>query len=130
MTPRFVAAERTADGVLVGHAYRVPHRPEAWRTWTVGYVFHPAHGGVGYATEATRAVVDHCFRAEGAHRVVARCDPRNAPSWRLLDRLGMRREGHERRCASFRGGADGAPEWHDAYLYAVLAEEWPHADGA
>jgi [ribosomal protein S5]-alanine N-acetyltransferase len=125
--PRFVAVERTADGVLLGHVYRAPTGPEAWRTWTLGYVFHPAHGGAGYATEAARAVVDHCVRVEGAHRVVARCDPRNARSWRLLERLGMRREGHERRCASFRADADGAPVWHDAYLYAVLAEDWPAA---
>lgn len=122
--PRLVAAVRREDDVLVGHVYCAPEGPPAWRTWAVGYVFDPRYGGVGYATEAARAVVDHCFRAEGAHRVVAGCDPRNERSWRLLERLGMRREGHERRCASFEDDADGRPVWHDAYRYAVLAQEW------
>lgn len=123
--PRFVAVERIEDGVLVGHVFRARVEPSSWRTWTVGYVFNPEFGGRGYATEATRTVIDDCFAAEGAHRVTARCDPRNAPSWRLLERVGMRREGHELRCASFEDGPDGRPVWHDAFLYAVLAEEWP-----
>lgn len=123
--PRFVAVERSTDGILVGHVFRAPDGPPEWRTWTVGYVFHPEHGGQGYATEATRAVVDDCFRDQHAHRVTARCDPRNAPSWRLLERLGLRREAHELECASFESGPDEQPVWHDAYLYAVLDREWP-----
>lgn len=123
--PQFVAVERSSDGALVGHVFRARTGPEEWQTWSVGYAFHPAFGRRGYATEATRAVVDDCVRGHGAHRVTARCDPRNERSWRLLERAGMRREGHERRCASFATGPDGAAVWHDAYLYAVLAEEWP-----
>jgi [ribosomal protein S5]-alanine N-acetyltransferase len=122
--PRFVAVEGGPDRMLIGHVFRAPVGPESARTWTVGYVFHPASGRQGFATEATRAVIDDCFRSQGAHRVTARCDPRNDRSWRLLERVGMRREGHEVRCASFRTGAAGRPVWHDAYLYAVLAEEW------
>lgn len=54
----------------------------------------------------------------------AECDPRNTASWRLLERLGFRREGHLRANASFATAPDGAPEWQDTYLYALLAGEW------
>ncbi|GIG41309.1 GNAT family N-acetyltransferase [Cellulomonas phragmiteti] len=122
---RFVAVCR--DDVLVGNLYLAPTGQP--RTFELGVVLHPAHGGRGYATEAARALLDRVFAA-GAHRVVAGCDPRNAPSWRLLERLGMRREAHLLRAVTFRSGPDGRPLWHDAYRYAVLADEWrARADG-
>jgi RimJ/RimL family protein N-acetyltransferase len=49
---------------------------------------------------------------------VADTDPRNIASWTLLERLGMRREGHLRRSLWFKG------QWVDEYLYGMLAEEW------
>lgn len=121
---RFVAA-CLPDGTLVGHVFHALEEPADWRTWTVGYVFHPDHWGHGYATEATRAVVDHCFIEQDAHRVVARCDPENHRSWQVLERLGLRQEAHEHRNASFRTGVDGLQIWHDSLLYAVLDAEWP-----
>ncbi|WP_448631138.1 GNAT family N-acetyltransferase [Cellulomonas soli] len=60
----------------------------------------------------------------GAHRVVARCDPRNTRSWSLLDRVGLRREAHQRQAASFEDDEHGQPVWHDTFQYAVLADEW------
>jgi len=60
----------------------------------------------------------------GVRRVVARCDPRNEASLRLLERLGLRCEAHHLQGATFRTGADGEPIWHDTSGYALLAEEW------
>lgn len=73
--------------------------------------------------EAARALVSACF-VVGADRVVARCNPQNELSWRLLERLGFRREGHLLRKASFTSDDAGTPIWHGAFLYATLAEEW------
>ena len=50
--------------------------------------------GNGYATEAARALVNDAFTNNNAHRVIARCNVLNTASWKLLERLGMRREGH------------------------------------
>lgn len=116
------------DGTLVGNLYLHHDEPREWHGYTLGYVFHPDHWHQGYATEACRALLDVCFDQWGAHRVVAHCDPRNEASWRLLERLGLRREGHFRRSASFRNDDAGRPVWHDAYVYAVLDTEWRPAN--
>lgn len=129
-----LASQRAADpdfwavcldgGPLVGNLWLHRDEPASWLTWELGYVFHPGHWGNGYAFEAASALLTTCFGAWGAHRVHAECDPRNTASWRLLERLGFRREGHLRANASFATAPDGAPEWQDTYLYAVLAGEW------
>ncbi len=112
------------SGDLIGNLYLHREDPRAWRTWELGYVLHPDRWGRGYAREAAAALVTACFESRGAHRVTAGCDPRNAASWRLLERLGFRREGHFLANAAFGTDAGGEPVWHDSYLYAVLAGEW------
>jgi len=86
----------------------------------LGWVLHPAHTGRGYATEAMRAVIDTCFGPLGLRRVHAGCFTVNEPSWRLMERLGMRREEDSRKTGLHRSG-----EWMDGLNYALLAEEWP-----
>lgn len=90
----------------------------------LGVVLHPDAQGRGLATRALRLLIDHLF-AVGLHRITARVDPRNAPSLRLFDRLGMRREGHEVECF-FDPVYD---EWTDEICFAVLAREWGEERG-
>lgn len=85
----------------------------------LGWVLDPAHSGHGYATEAVRAAIDVCFGALGLRRVHAGCFAENEPSWRLMERLGMRREEASRKTALHRSGV-----WMDGLDYALLAEEW------
>ena len=99
----------------------------AWRTYELRFVFHPDHWGHGYATEAAAALLDHCFRGLQAHRVVARCDPRNRASSRLLTRLGFRLEALHLSAASFADDETGRPRWHDVEVHAVLAAKWSAA---
>jgi len=84
----------------------------------VGYVFTPDHCGRGYATEAVAALVDVAFTDLGAHRVSGRLDARNTASARLLERLGMRREGLLVENELVKG------EWTSELVYAVLDREW------
>ncbi len=56
---------------------------------TIGYVFHPDGCGRGYATEAVRAMIARLVALLGVRRIVAFVDTRNAPSLRLLARLGF-----------------------------------------
>ena len=85
----------------------------------VGYIVNKAYQRQGYAAEALSAVIENAFR-EGAHRVYAECDPRNTASWKLLERVGLRREAHFRQNIWFHRDADGAPVWKDTYVDAAL----------
>src|SRR5687767_2931206 len=60
----------------------------------IGFTFNPDYGGRGYATRAVNACLGFAFSALGMHRVMAAVDVRNERSWRLMERLGMRREAH------------------------------------
>jgi RimJ/RimL family protein N-acetyltransferase len=84
----------------------------------LGFIFHPDHHGKGYAREASEAMLSLAFDGLGLHRVIGRCDVRNAASYGLMERLGMRREAHFRRNELLKG------EWTDELVYAMLAEEW------
>ncbi len=73
--PAFWAVCLQDSGALVGNLYLSRQQPESWRTYELGYVFNPEYWGRGFATEAATALVAECFAA-GAHRVLARCNPR------------------------------------------------------
>lgn len=116
------------DGRVVGDLYLHVH--DAWAQAEVadagggaeaeiGWVIDPAVGGRGWATAAVDVLLRHCFDDLLVHRVVARCHTANERSWRLMERVGMRREAHLRRAALHR--TEG---WIDGYTYALLAEEW------
>lgn len=104
-------------GQLIGHM--VFHLWFAPRTYEIGWVFHPAHQGQGYATEAAAALLRYAFTELQAHRVIATCQPENPASYRVMEKIGMRREGHFQQCIPRPDGS-----WWDEYFYAVLAEEW------
>ena len=85
----------------------------------LGWVLDPAHTGRGYATEVVRALLEYCFTTLGLRRAVANCFLANDTSWRLMERVGMRREGHAVAESLHRSG-----QWLDTVTYAVLADEW------
>lgn len=85
----------------------------------IGWCLSPDHQGRGYATEAVRELLRVCFEELGLRRVVAMCFADNVPSWRLMERLGMRREEHAVRDSLHRSGG-----WLDGLTYALLADEW------
>ena len=88
----------------------------------VGYIVNKRYQKKGYATEALSAVIAQVFR-EGAHRVFAECDPRNVPSWKLLEKVGLRREAHFRQNIWFRRNENGVPVWKDTLIYAILEND-------
>jgi RimJ/RimL family protein N-acetyltransferase len=85
----------------------------------IGYVFHPSYAGQGYATEACRELLRICYEDLGVRRVIAQCFADNTASWRLMERLGMRREQHTKQDSLHRNG-----QWLDGMMYALLKDEW------
>lgn len=115
-----LAAVLRDDGTLVGDV-SLHYRSREHRMAEIGFVLHPEHHGRGYAFEAVSALVGLGFESLGLHRIIGRCDPRNVPSARLMERLGMRLE------ATFRESEFIKGEWCDELVYAMLAEEWRRA---
>lgn len=85
----------------------------------IGWVLAPEHHGQGYGTEAVSALLEICFEQLGLRRVIAGCFTANEPSWRLMERVGMRRESH-----TVRDGLHRTRGWLDGFQYGLLAEEW------
>lgn len=112
-----MAVALKADKVLIGHI--VFHPWFAPQTHEIGWVFNKRYHGQGYATEAAYALLEYGFERLRLHRVIATCQPENVPSYRVMEKLGMRREGHFQKCI-YRGES----RWWDEYFYAMLEEEW------
>ena len=84
----------------------------------LGYWIGVEHWGRGYATEAAGAMLDHAFGALDLRRVVAHCLTRNPGSWRVMEKIGMQREGRLR---------EHVVKWdvpEDIWLYGILRDEW------
>ncbi|MBB5956934.1 RimJ/RimL family protein N-acetyltransferase [Saccharothrix tamanrassetensis] len=110
-----LAVER--EGEVIGEAV-LKWLNEQHRQGEIGYILHPDHHGHGYATEASRAMLDLGFDHLDLHRIVASCDASNEASWRVMERLGMRREAHFRHGEVFKGS------WGEEFVYAILEDEW------
>lgn len=105
------------DGVLAGQITIGNVLRGSLRSAWVGYWVDSEVTGGGVATAATALVVDHGFRHAGLHRVEATVRPENAPSIRVLTKLGFREEGLFRRYLDVAGG------WRDHICFAMTAEE-------
>jgi RimJ/RimL family protein N-acetyltransferase len=106
-----------AENHLIGTA-TLALDPQDRRYAAFSYLLHRQYWGQGYATEAMRTLFNFGFRVLQLHRLEDTCDTRNRASARVMEKLGMRREGHLRE--SF--WKDG--EWYDEYIYGILAREW------
>ena len=74
--------------------------------------------GIGYGQEASRAIIKFGFEILKLHRIEAGVAVENYASLKLLEKVGMLREGRHRKILPIRG------EWVDNYTYAILEEDW------
>jgi RimJ/RimL family protein N-acetyltransferase len=119
----FWAVTLPAQHKVIGQLYFKQIEPPHLLTWELGYILSPAFQRQGYGAEAAAALVNHAFQAEPIHRIVANCNPNNIASWKLLERIGFRREGLLRQSVYFRLDAAGEPLWTDTFVYAMLRTE-------
>ena len=68
-------------------------KPDADGTIELGFGTHTDYRNRGYASEAARALVDWGLAQPDVERVIAKCDPDNYPSMRVLEKIGMQRVG-------------------------------------
>ena len=84
----------------------------------IWYLVEPESWGKGIATEAAKHLLDFGFGELGLHRIWATCLPENPASARVLEKVGMRKEGF------LVGNLKIHGVWKSSFLYATLAEEW------
>lgn len=89
----------------------------------LGFAINPQYSGRGLASQYVLASIGFGFCQMELRRIVAGTDVRNTHSWRLLERIGMRREAHFVQDSFVKG------ELVDSYAYALLASEWQARHG-
>ena len=117
----FFAVVLKSGRKMIGHLYFEQIEPQKFLTWELGYIFNPAFQRQGYCTEAARRIVEYGFKDLHAHRITAFCDPANPASWKVLEKIGMQKEGYFNQNAFFRRDSQGQPVWHDCLAYGILA---------
>jgi RimJ/RimL family protein N-acetyltransferase len=90
----------------------------------LGWCFDPEFQGRGYATECVAELIRISFTELGLHRVIANCFADNVASWRIMEKVGMRREAHNLQDSLHRELG-----WCDGFVYALLADEYGRAVG-
>ena len=111
-----VALELKTDGQMIGdYAFRIDDENQQVE---IGVTLAPAYQGQGYAQEAGHCLLDYLFNQLNLHRVFANVDPRNTASKCLMEKLGLRFEGHFIQSMWLKN------EWVDEDWYALLQHEW------
>jgi len=84
----------------------------------IGYSLDQGKTMQGYGTEAVTAALRFAFRDFGLHRMEALVSPSNEASMKVLEKVGMEREGRLRKNLFING------TWEDHYLYSMLEDEF------
>jgi RimJ/RimL family protein N-acetyltransferase len=113
----YFAVVLESEGRLIGDC-RISVSAERDYEASIGCVLARDSRRRGFATEVMSALLRFGFQQLGLRRIVATCDPCNTASWRVMEKNGMRREGHLREDRRQKG------EWRDSLLYAILEPEW------
>jgi RimJ/RimL family protein N-acetyltransferase len=112
-----LAIELKETGQLVGDCGLKVHQQDTQQA-EIGFTLSRDYQSKGLASETVCCLLDYAFIHLGLHRIIAVTDCQNAPCVALLERLGLRREGHFLQNVWFKG------MWGDEYLYAILKDEW------
>ena len=92
-------------------------RPK-YKKGEIWYKIHPNFWNKGYATEALMGLLHFAFNNLGMHRIEAGCAVENFASIKVLEKVGMTREGRKRKVLPLKMG------WSDNFEYAILEEDF------
>lgn len=112
----FFAIELKEIHKVIGNVYL---GKRDFNTRELGYVLNECYQKKGYGSAASKAMVDYAFK-KGIRRIYAECAPQNTPSWRVMEKIGLKKEAHFRKNVSFHIDAKGNPIYWDTYVYAAL----------
>ncbi|TVZ22892.1 RimJ/RimL family protein N-acetyltransferase [Dokdonia sp. Hel_I_63] len=116
ITNHTLAIVRTEDHKFIG-LYGLKIGSPKYQRAEIWYKIHRDYWNNGYATEATQCILDFCFDSQHLHRVAAGCAVENIGSYKVLEKVGMTREGRCRQILPLSTG------WADNYEYAILEND-------
>jgi RimJ/RimL family protein N-acetyltransferase len=107
-----------SDKTLIGSGVlmHMPENPE------IGWTLHRDYWKHGYGTEIGLTMLWLGFDTLNFHRIIAKCYSGNIGSYKIMEKIGMRREGYF--IKSQKGNSVLNNEWCDEVQYAILQEEW------
>ena len=112
----FFAIELKSIHKVIGNIYL---GKRDFNTIELGYVINEDYQNRGYGTVASKAMIDFAFR-QGVHRIYAECAPQNTYSWKMMEKIGLKREAYFKKNVSFHSDDKGNPIYWDTYVYAAL----------
>ncbi|MEW6991342.1 GNAT family N-acetyltransferase [Colwelliaceae bacterium 6441] len=80
----------------------------------IGYVMRPNYQGKGYTQEIALALLDYLFKQINVTKIVAHCAADNIPSWKIMEKLGMKREGYFEKHSKINN------QWFDELAYGMI----------
>ena len=112
------AADQKATGALIGSCNITVSGSQG----EIGWILHRDYWQQGYGTEMGNALLQFGFTELGLHRIIAHCFADNHASYRLMEKIGMRREGEF--IEGRRAHRQTKRLYSDELSYAVLSDEW------
>ena len=85
---------------------------------SIGYCYDKKFWRNGYASEAADAIINFGFQKLNLHRIFATCCPDNIGSAKVMEKIGMKKEGCLREHKLQRG------KWRDSFIYSILEYEY------
>ncbi len=113
----YLAMEKREPAKLIGYIGLLHTDPQQAQA-ALNIFVNKAFQRQGYALEALDAVIGFCFEGIKLHRITASCDSRNTAAYKLVEKLGLRREGEFIKNHWLHG------EWTNTVYYAALREEY------
>ena len=84
----------------------------------IGYRIHPDFQNQGFVTAAASLLLNFLFNELKVHKVVATCVPENMASWKVMEKIGLKAEGHFKEHSKI-GGI-----WYDELYYGLVAQDY------
>jgi len=85
---------------------------------SIGYCYDNEYWGKGYASESTKAIINFGFHKLNLHRIFGTCHPDNMGSAKVMEKVGMIKEGCLREHKLQKG------KWRDSFIYSILDYEY------
>ena len=112
----FFAIELKETNKVIGNIY---FGKRDFNSRELGYVLNENYQNKGYGSQAAKAVIDYFFNKD-LHRIFAECCPQNTASWKVMEKIGLKREAHFKQNVSFYKDSNGNPIYWDTYVYALV----------